>query len=218
MGPRAGQRVVRFRGIAAGRQREPQQKQTPGYGFNLHAKRSVAAKDRKGLDRLCQYILRPPVSNQRLSLVDGARVSLELKRPWSDGTTHMVFTLMELMQRLVALVFPPGFNRLRYQGVFAPRATLRPQVIPPTPEDADCAHGAKDDGDSLFAQQRRMDWARLLARVFKIDVLECPKCKSRMQRIAFITTGDAIKKILECVGLPADSPQPRRPAQQLDLL
>ena len=45
-----------------------------------------------------------------------------------------------------------------------------------------------------------------MARVFAIDVLECPNCRSRMQRIAFITQENVIHAFLETVGLPADSP------------
>jgi hypothetical protein len=32
----------------------------------------------------------------------------------------------------------------------------------------------------------RMSWARLMRRVFAVDVLECPRCASRMQTIAFV--------------------------------
>jgi len=35
--------------------------------------------------------------------------------------------------------------------------------------------------------------------VFAIDVLECPKCASRMQRIAVIMRPDVIQAILACV-------------------
>ena len=74
----------------------------------------------------------------------------------------------------------------------------------------------------LHFQQRqlnRYDWAQLLARVFSIDVLECPKCHSQMQRIAWITRVDSLRAILESVGLPADSPvlAPSRLAVQEDL-
>ena len=48
----------------------------------------------------------------------------------------------------------------------------------------------------------------MMARVFAVDVLECPSCRSRMQRIAFITKPDAIRAFLASVGLPADSPAP----------
>ena len=47
-----------------------------------------------------------------------------------------------------------------------------------------------------------------MKRVFAIDVLECPRCGSRMQTIAFVTAVEPIRKNLNAVGLPADSPRP----------
>jgi hypothetical protein len=34
----------------------------------------------------------------------------------------------------------------------------------------------------------------------------CPRCSARMQRIAFVTEASAIRKILDAVGYPGDSP------------
>ena len=107
LGPRSGKRVVRFHGVAAKNADQVVTMQTPGYGFNLHAKRRVSAHDHKGLERLCRYILRPPIANDRLSRLSNGKISLELKRPWSDGTTHIIFTDEELMEKLISLIFPP---------------------------------------------------------------------------------------------------------------
>lgn len=41
-------------------------------------------------------------------------------------------------------------------------------------------------------------WATLLMQVFAIDVMECPKCASRMQRSAVIMRPDVIRAILSC--------------------
>jgi hypothetical protein len=56
-----------------------------------------------------------------------------------------------------------------------------------------------------------MDWARLMKRVFEIDVLECPRCGSRMQRIAFLTDSAVVQKILRCLNLPIHAPGPDPP-------
>ena len=64
-----------------------------------------------------------------------------------------------------------------------------------------------------------MLWADLLKRVFKIDIFECPRCQARMQKISVITRPKVIREILECVGLPADSPpvHPSKVHLQIDL-
>lgn len=47
-----------------------------------------------------------------------------LKRRWRDGTTHMIFEPIELVERLAALVPPPRFNLVRYYGVLASGSSL----------------------------------------------------------------------------------------------
>jgi Putative transposase. len=49
------------------------------------ASRSPVANDKKGRENLCKYILRPPLANDRLKILDDGNVRLEFKRPWSDG-------------------------------------------------------------------------------------------------------------------------------------
>ena len=53
----------------------------------------MAAKghERKKLERLCRYITRPAVSEKRLSLTEHGKVRYQLKTPYRDGTTNVIF-------------------------------------------------------------------------------------------------------------------------------
>jgi hypothetical protein len=79
-------------------------------GFDLQAAVHVAAGDRERLERLCQYLCRPPLGQDRLHRLRDGRIAVDLQRPWADGTTHLVFTPMELLERLVPLVPRPRIN------------------------------------------------------------------------------------------------------------
>ena len=46
----------------------------------------------------------------RLSIDDRGHIVLELKTPFSNGTTHILFTPEDLMARLAALVPRPRAN------------------------------------------------------------------------------------------------------------
>jgi hypothetical protein len=46
--------------------------------------RSVAANDEQGRLASCKYILRPPLANDRLTIIDEDHVRLDFKKPWSD--------------------------------------------------------------------------------------------------------------------------------------
>ena len=71
----------------------------------------------------------------------------------------------EFMQRLAALVPRPRLHLIRIHGVLAPNATLRAAVIPQAAQkDRAPAH------EHTHGQAARMRWARLLKRVFDIDV------------------------------------------------
>jgi hypothetical protein len=64
---------------------------TPGHGYNLHAGARVTAKDRRGLEKLCKYIARGPIAEERLFLASDGRVVYRLRRPWRDGTQSLIF-------------------------------------------------------------------------------------------------------------------------------
>jgi hypothetical protein len=77
-------------------------------GFNLQAATRVAANDKDARERLCRSILRPPLANDRLSILDDGNVRLHFKRPWSNGTSSVDLAPLALIARLAALVVPAG--------------------------------------------------------------------------------------------------------------
>ncbi len=54
---------------------------------------------------------------------------LTLKTPYRDGTTHIVMSPLEFMQRFATLVPRPRLHLIRFHGVLAPNARLRPDII-----------------------------------------------------------------------------------------
>jgi hypothetical protein len=46
--------------------------------------------DRRRLERLCRYVIRPPVASGRLRFVDAETLVLSLKTHWADGTCQVV--------------------------------------------------------------------------------------------------------------------------------
>jgi hypothetical protein len=62
------------------------------------------ARERDKLERLCRYITRAAVSEQRLSLTPNDNVRYQLKTPYRDGTTpaerHAIMTWVPRLKRV----------------------------------------------------------------------------------------------------------------------
>jgi len=100
-------------------------------------------------------------------------------------------------------------RRERAHGVLAPNAKLRSKIVP-----APAQRATEPPTDHVPAQgeTRRMSWARLLKRVFDIDIDHCPNCGGGLKIIAAIEDPTVIVKILSHLSLPS-----RAPARRVDL-
>ena len=146
-------------------------------GFSLHAGVAARANERDKLERLCRYIARPAVSTKRLSLTRNGQVRYELKTPYNDGTTHVIFEPLDFIAKLVALVPKPRVNLTRYHGVFAPNSKYRALVTPAKRGKGKKAKAAQQRPDPTPAERRAsMTWAQRLKRVFNIDIETCSDC------------------------------------------
>lgn len=130
LGRRAGARVLRLgRAPDAPWVTSSGPRQAHLEGFDLHANLLVPADDRARLEQLCRYLLRPPVAQDRLRLTGDGRIRLELKSAWHDGTGHLLFEPLELLEKLAALTPRPRVNLVLYHGVLAPHARWRRRAV-----------------------------------------------------------------------------------------
>jgi hypothetical protein len=155
-----------------------------------------------------------------LSLTPNGNVRYQLKTPYRDGTTRIIFDPLDFIARLAALVPKPRVNLTRFHGVFAPNSRDRASVTP-----AKRGKGAKpeafEEGEEKTPMERRaaMSWAQRLKRVFGIDIETCPACGGALRIIACIEDPAVIKKILTHIDSknacaePARLPPCRAPPQ-----
>ncbi len=83
-------------------------------------------------------------------------------------------------------------------------ASLRTHALATQPAEceAHCAHH----------RPVRLSWAKLLKRVFEIDMEHCTNCGGELKIIATIVEAPVVEKILTHLGLQARAP-PRSPAR-----
>ena len=212
LGDRAGQRTARLVRPEDARADEPAAVLA---GFNVHAKVAIPAGDRDRLERLCRYLARPPIAQDRLTALADARLRYELKKPWRDGTYAIVLEPLELLTRLAAMVPPPRFHMIRFHGVVSSHSSLRSRVVPEPPPES----GVKSrevqlslSFDEESAEPTRRPWAWLLRHVFAIDVTSCPQCNAEMRWVEVATTPEAIARLLAKHGLAARPPPHEKPS------
>jgi hypothetical protein len=96
----------------------------------------------------------------RLKILDDGNMRIQLKKPWSDGTTSVDLPPLAFIARLAALVPAPQRHLTRYLGVLLSHAACRSAVVPapaevtPTP-----AEKGKPASKSKY-----IPWAVLLRR------------------------------------------------------
>jgi hypothetical protein len=101
------------------------------------------------------------------------------------------------MHRLAALVPRPRLHLIRYHGVLAPNARLRERVVPQGPParahvaTAVATPAACDQAEPVRARSQQIGWARLLKRVFDIDLRRCPSCGAGKLNVLSEMTGYA---------------------------
>ncbi len=187
------------------------------FGFSLHAAVYCAPWERDKLEKLCRYIARPAVAEERLSLTPSGNVIYKLKTPYTDGTSHLMFTGVEFVEKLASLVPPPRIHLTRYFGCLAPHAKIRSHIVPKA-DDGQQGPGAEESSPKGEAfKRRRKSWAELLARVFGIDVNTCHECGGQMKIVAAILETRAIQKILIHLRIPHKPPDLAAPRVSMQM-
>jgi hypothetical protein len=208
-GERAGQTVRR---IGAGFGHEGERPILTGprgasvQGFSLHANTAIPAHRRDQLERLLRYTARGAVSLERLEQDANGDLLYTFTHTWSDGTTGIRLSPLELLEKLAALVPLPRVHLVRYGGCLAPHSQLCATIIPTLRQQ-----GVTEQEASTASPH--WNWARLLKRVFALEMATCPWCRRGVLRLmAVITQESVITRILRHLQL-ASVPPPIVPAR-----
>jgi len=168
----------------------------------------VRAGDVEGRKKLAQYMLRAPLSLEKMTY--DAKTGMVIYRSHMHKGLKRNFQLMPGAQWLEMLCrhIPDRFEHwVRYVGWYSTRCRgerARKAVL-------GAAVQAPEDGQ-VIAARARSAWARLIHKVYEVDPLQCPKCGAPMQVIALIDDATVIRRILEHLGCwaPRDARQNQR--------
>ena len=170
-------------------------------GFHVHNEGRVVANDMEGRERLAKYLIRPPVSLERLTY------DRKNQQVFYQGKTQ-TYTYQPLdFLAYVSLHIPnKGEQIVRYYGWYSNKSRgLRKAVLAlsEAKKDKPASPTISPAHEDLTHYQKkcRSAWARLIRKIYEVDPLVCPQCQHTMRIIAFIEHDAIIQKILKHLGL-----------------
>jgi hypothetical protein len=181
----------------------------------MHANSSTKTHQRDRLSQLIQYMARGPFSNDRLEILPSGNIKFQLKTPYPNGVTHLLFTPPRIPGETHGSDSPtlPASiqHKILWRGWFATKSPYLSKIRlkPEVKKGFDFV-----DTDGGPEKPKNSKWAPNLARAFKIDVLKCGYCGGVLKPIAALTDPAAIKRYLTHIGLDS-SPPARAPPRSL---
>lgn len=204
-------------------------------GFSVHNAVTVQPEDPGAAERLVRYVMRSPVSQQRLDF-DGemGEVRIRAKAGADDGAAEDEVERLdpdEVVARVIVQIPDPRRHLIRSYGWYANAARARRKRDAAAAGEFSTGSGgavATDaamasvatEPDSAQRKAARKRWANLIRHIYEVDPLVCPRCGGVMKIISFITQQPVIRAILDSVhptGTPSPAgslhpPPPARPA------
>ena len=137
-------------------------------------------------------------------LQEAGQVVYKLKTAYRNGTTHIVLSPLDFLSRLASLVPRPRVHLIRFHGVFAPHCKYRSLM---TPDHSNEINTISRTGQKKAKKSYTMGWAKMLKRVFDIDIQICSKCGGQIKIISAIHNQQVIKRILNSLGESSTVPE-----------
>jgi hypothetical protein len=167
-------------------------------GFSVHNRVTVEPGDAAGTERLARYLLRPPLSLERMSFDETGAVLYQSKASSRFGRGTVTFDAMDFLPRLLMHIPHPRLHTVRYYGEYSSVVRTRRRAEAERFEADGPQDAAADESDTLSAaegRRLRRSWTELIRRIYEVDPLTC-QCGARMRILAFTLDPQDITRIL----------------------
>ena len=188
-------------------------------GFSVYQGPPVLPGDTAAREKLAIYISHPPISLDRLSY-DGPNGTFDYRPKSSPGHPLLADDVphQDPLEVLAAITdsYPtsrsttpplPGWYSNKSRGRRKKAAQTAAAAIAPC-SSLPAAELLPEPEDTSYRKACRRSWARLIAKIFWVSPLVCPKCRGPMKIIAFLEDPPVIRKILQHLGIWETQPRP----------
>jgi hypothetical protein len=172
-------------------------------GFSLFIGSTISASDRDGLRHLLRYLMRSPVSFNRLTYNERTgQVTMRLKREQVKVFPHAIDFLAALSRHVPRR----RQQTVTYAGYYA-NASGSLSSKPEEPDDEDTANLTSTK------PRRYIPWNVLVFKSWAVDPELCPKCHEKMDRKEPIYKQPKLSELLKSlkIGHYPERPPPRAP-------
>jgi hypothetical protein len=165
----------------------------------------VEPEDQPAVERLARYIMRPPISLERVQWGGEGVVHYRAKgghdgRTLPAGDAAEAFDPAEFVARVIMHIPQPRRHLVRYYGWYSNVCRGKRRKAEAENGEVGCVDAGEpsraESAETRDARALRRSWAQLIKRIYEVDPLVCPTCGSEMKVIAFITEHDVVDAIL----------------------
>jgi len=164
----------------------------------------VEPEDGAAVERLARYVMRPPISLERMAWDGAGEVRYRRKAGHeSSGLNEReveAFDPCEFLARVIMHIPKPRRHLVRYYGWYSNvlRGKRRKEEAEHGPRAAVGAGGPlrTDRDETHDARALRRSWAQLIKRIYEVDPLVCPSCGGEMKVVAIIVDHAVVDEIL----------------------
>ena len=172
-------------------------------GFSVDGSVELYATNPAAMERLAQYMARPPISLSKVTLEEqGANVLFHTKYNPYFRQSLKLFAVTDFIAELTQHLPPKGVHYIRRYGLYSSRTRSTWKRCPhllrlsPLSKEPPESKDQPTRAESIEYGRASSTWARLIAKIYGVNPLICPHCGNSMRVLAVITDPSQVQRIL----------------------
>ena len=182
-------------------------------GFSVYNGKPIKRNDSAGLQRVAQYIIRNPFSEQKMTYNEANGTVIYRSRMHAKTKRNFeIFSAEDFIAAVTQHIPDKGFQMVRYYGWYSNRARgerekkQKEAAEPENPTQVEIIDVSDYEPRRLPSKK----WRELIKQVWEVDPFDCPRCGSEMKLIALIDDNEVIERILRHINLWPENSLPAR--------
>lgn len=144
-------------------------------GFYVYAEKKKFKNLKSGIEYVCRYCGRMPISENRIKSYDGENVTFWYNAHEDEEYHEITVSAVDFLKMLIEHIIPKNFKTIRYYGFYRKK-----------PKQHDQIKKLIDDVKKPF-RKMLLKYEMSITKSFNRNPINCPHCGIRMNLFAFVT-------------------------------